>query len=199
MKIFADTASLADIERFNEHPWISGFTTNPTIFKAVGVTDPMKHASDIVARTNKPVSIDGPPEKVWQLAENAIPKVVHPLEEVQPVHDWINHTAVFLPSQIVATSGFYTRRDIISVFAGRIMDTGNEVAPVILAAKKTGAQVLWASSREVAHIAAARACGCDIITLTPDLIDKMDSTWGMPVEAMMDLTIRQFEEDRIPW
>lgn len=198
MRIFADTASLADIERFDAHPWISGFTTNPTIFKAAGVTDPMKHASDILARTRKPVSIDGPPEKVWQLAENAIPKVVHPALEVQQVHDWINHTAVFLPSQILPPQ-FYTSRDIISVFAGRIMDTGAEVQSVIQAAKKTGAQVLWASSREVAHIAAAKACGCDIITLTPDLIDKMDRCWGMPVEAMMEETIAMFERDRVPW
>ena len=198
MRIYADTASLPDIERFNEHPWISGFTTNPTIFKAAGVTDPLKHASDIVARTNKPVSIDGPPERVWQLAENAIPKVVHPALEVQQVHDWINHTAVFVPQQILPQS-FYTSRDIISVFAGRIMDTGASPLEVIKRAKATKAQVLWASSRELAHIASAMACGCDIITLTPDLIDKMDRYWGMPIEAMMDETIAMFERDRVAW
>ena len=199
MRIYADTANLADIERLDSHPWVSGFTTNPTIFKAAGVTDPLKHASDIVARTNKPVSIDGPPERVWMLAENAIPKVVHPLDEVKPVHDWINHTAVFLPSQIVSVSGFYTRRDIISVFAGRIMDTGQSPFEVIKKAKQTGAQVLWASTRELAHIASAMQCGCDIITMTPDLIDKMDRFWGMPIEAMMDETIAMFERDRVAW
>lgn len=197
MRIYADTASLADIERFDAHPWVSGFTTNPTIFKAAGVTDPMKHASDILARTRKPVSIDGPPEKVWALAENAIPKIID-VSMIDAVHAPLNHTAIFLPSQL-ATPSWYKPWDIVSVFAGRIMDTGNEVGGVFAAAKKTGAQVLWASAREVAHIAAAKACGCDIITLTPDLIDKMDRCWGMPVEAMMDETIAMFERDRVAW
>ena len=197
MRIYADTASLADIERFDEHPWISGFTTNPTIFRNEGVSDPMKHASDILARTKKPVSIDGPPEKVWAMAENAIPKVVDP-SLVQQVHAPINHTAIFLPSQLMAGT-WYQPGDIISVFAGRIMDCGSEVNSVIAVARKTRAQVLWASTRELAHIAAAKACGCDIITLTPDLIDKMDRYWGMPVEAMMDETIAMFERDRVAW
>lgn len=197
MRIYADTASLADIERFDEHPWISGFTTNPTIFKAAGVTDPMKHASDILARTNKPVSIDGPPEKVWAMAENAIPKVID-CSLIDSVHPPINHTAIFMPHQLMGAA-WYQPHDIVSVFAGRIMDCGAELNSVIAAAKKTKAQVLWASSRELAHIAAAKACGCDIITLTPDLIDKMDRTWGMPVEAMMDETIAMFERDRVAW
>ena len=195
MRIFADTALLADIERLNEHPWVSGFTTNPTIFKQAGVTDPEAHAKEILTLTDKPVSIDGPLERVWGLGPNAIPKVVGALTP-NLNRPPLNHTAICTPAQL---ANEYRSDDIVSIFAGRIMDTGRSPNKLISLARLTGAQVLWASTRELYHIRMAEIAGCDIITIPPAMIDKLADWWDAPLESVAERTIAQFAADRIPW
>lgn len=205
MRIFVDTASLAEIEEWNDHDWVSGFTTNPTLYRAWGGADKwngLGWAKELVRITTKPISIDGPPE-VWDLGPNVIRKVASnrmPQSVLELGMGWdvahrpVNHTAVVLPGQ-VRLLGWYTRQDIISVFAGRIMDTGRSPESVIRRAQDTGAQVLWASVREPYNILQAEEFGCDIVTVPPAILRKFIDWRGKPLEVVASETIAQFERD----
>lgn len=193
MRIYVDSASLAEVEEWDSHPWVSGFTTNPTLMKQQApsdVFDPMHWASELVRLTDKPVSIDGPPE-VRALGENVWRKVMPGYaHEVRT-----NVTAVCSASQ-AQNEGKLHYTDIISVFAGRIMDTGRDPQPVIDAAKETGAQVLWASVREPYNILQAEWSGCDIVTVPPAILRKWLDWQGKPLETVAAETIAQFDRDR---
>ena len=201
MRIFCDTASLAEIEEWAAHPWVSGFTTNPTLLRTQHLGDAMEWARDAVRLADKkPISIDGP-ESVWDLGPNVWRKVCRPVIVPDPETTWkgpINYTAVCHPAQIVAAgwSFRYNPDDIISVFAGRIMDTGRDPQPVIDAAKQTHAAILWASVREPYNIVQAEAAGCDIVTVPPSILRKYLDWHGRPLEAVAEGTIAQFDRDR---
>ena len=200
MKIYVDTASLDEIKEWDVHPWVSGFTTNPTLARLyVETTEvyPPKGphgfwgwAKELVSLTDKPVSIDGPPE-VWNLRENVYRKVTS--SDMPPGPCQVNLTAVCSVRQTRVQ--WLKPDDIISVFAGRIMDTGRDPIAVIDAAKKTGAQVLWASVREPYNIVMAEDAGCDIVTVPPAILKKYLAWHGKPLETVAQETIRQFERD----
>ncbi len=195
MQVWVDTANLDEIREWRQHPWVSGFTTNPTLMLGnYGLYEgAMGWAKKVVdAADGYPISIDGPPE-VWELGPNVIRKVVNIPGDSRP--HALNHTAVCTVAQ-VGLEGWYYGRDIISVFAGRILDTGRDPQPVIDAAKATGAQVLWASVREPYHMVMAEAAGCDIITVPPAILQKWLDWHGKPLEQVARETIAQFDKDR---
>lgn len=198
MLIYADTANLADIEKYNEDDRIAGFTTNPTIFKNAGVTDPLRHAQEIMYLTDKPVSIDGPVQIVRGLGENAIPKVSVPLYTNLPERSGItNWTAVCSPIQIdIMRRGQLGSEDIVSVFAGRIMDTGTAPVHMIKEAHDLGCRVLWASTRALYDVKMAERLGCDIITLQPQFIEKLDML-GEHLDKVAARTLKQFHNDNM--
>lgn len=189
MRIFVDTASLTEIEEWNEHPWVSGFTTNPTLMKSEA-SDGMLWAKLAVELTDKPLSIDGP-VSVWDLGPNVYRKVIT-VPEVRSGP--INHTAICHSGQL--QRGRYEPGDIVSVFAGRIMDTGRRPTGVIDEAKKSVADVLWASVREPYNIVQAEGAGCDIVTVTPPILRKYLDWRKRPLELVAEQTIAQFEADR---
>lgn len=200
MLIYADTAHLSDIEKYNEDDRISGFTTNPTIFKNAGVDNAYLHTLSILDRTNKPVSIDGPLHKVAAMAENAIPKYAVPLFtniDRQGITRPINFTAVCSPIQIdvLRRTSLFTK-DIVSVFAGRIMDTGTAPVHMIKEAHDLGCRVLWASTRSLYDIKMAERLGCDIITLQPQFIEKLDML-GEHLDKVAQRTLKQFHDDNM--
>lgn len=192
MQVWVDTADLADIHRWVDHPWVSGFTTNPTLMRQAGATNAAHWAEKAVrAAGGLPISIDGPPE-VWDLGPNVIRKVIRPEPESLDGHR-TNLTGI-----CCIENWFPVTYDlgIISVFAGRILDTGRDPQPVIDAAKATGAQVLWASVREPYHMVMAEAAGCDIITVPPAILQKWLDWHGKPLEQVARETIAQFDKDR---
>lgn len=197
MRIFIDTASLAEIEEWNAHPWVSGFTTNPTLMRGnlhevlVSQPDAMGWARRAVGLTDKPISIDGPPE-VYDLGPNVFVKMAA-IPNQQYIGRRTNWTAVCTPEQLPEAAH---RGSIISVFAGRIMDTGRDPQPVIDAARATGAQVLWASVREPYNLVQAEASGCDIVTVPPAILRKWLDWHGKPLEVVAAETIAQFDKDR---
>ena len=206
MKIWVDTADLNEIAEWAEHPWVSGFTTNPTLMRAAdpdashtggvapGGFTTMKWAEAVVkAARGKPISIDGPPE-VWELGPNVYRKVVDYPYFFDSTRPRLNLTAICNASQIPRDGAH--PQDVISVFAGRILDTGRSPQPVIDAAKQTGAQVLWASVREPYNITMAEQMGCDIITVPPVILRKYLEWNAMPLETVAELTIAQFDKDR---
>ena len=90
---------------------------------------------------------------------------------------------------------------IVSVFAGRIADTGVDPVPVMraavaLAARKPRAEVLWASPREVLNIYQARDCGCHIITATPDILKKLEMS-GKDLDQLSQDTVIMFYQDAV--
>jgi transaldolase len=197
MKLYVDTASLSEIEEWDAHPWVSGFTTNPTLMTTgydppIGGLEAWDWAREVVRLTDKPISIDGPPE-VWELGPNVYRKVA------QPIQNWrSNYTAVCTVAQVeqmLEIPDIYRQGAIISVFAGRIMDTGRNPRAIIEAAKKTGAQVLWASVREPYNIVNAEMTGCDIVTVPPAILRKWLDWNGKPLEVVAAETIAQFEKD----
>lgn len=200
MRIYVDTASLSEIEEWAAHPWVSGFTTNPTLMRARdypredGVY-PHQNAMDwareaVRLAAGKPISIDGPPE-VWKLGGNVHRKVTYWIPS--DVTCKINLTAICSRRQVPKVAN---ESDIFSVFVGRIMDTGRDPQPVINAAKQTGAQVLWASVREPYNITQAEAAGCDIVTVPPPILRKYLEWNGKPLEVVAAETIAQFDRDR---
>ncbi len=201
MLIYADTASPSDIERYDEDERIAGFTTNPTLFLRAGAKSARKHALDLVGLTTKPISVDGPIDVVCDLGPHVIPKVpvVHPLP-VLPDRP-VNLTAVLTRMQVGLAVTHGRKDDIVSVFAGRIADTGNDPLHIVHSYRvQVRSRLLWASAREIWHYKLAEHADCDIITLTPALIDKLDCL-DLSLEQMAGVTLDQFEEDRAaaPW
>lgn len=190
MKIFCDTASLAEIEEWNQHPSVAGFTTNPTLMKG-HAENAWQWAKEAVALTTKPISIDGP-ESLWELGPNVYRKVVRMPERLTVGH--LNHTAICTTEQL--SRRHYKAADIISVFCGRIMDTGRNPVPILRAAQEKGCQVLWASVREPYNIVQAELIGCDIVTVPPTILRKYLDWKGRPLAQVAAETIAQFEADR---
>lgn len=190
MRIWVDTANLDEIAEWAEHPWVSGFTTNPTLM------DPDSDAwiwaaAAVAAADGKPISIDGPQE-VYDLG-NVYRKRI--MEFGGTLYGRDNLTAVCHQSQL-RDLVIEDEDAVISVFAGRIMDTGRDPQPVIDAARTTGAQVLWASVREPYNIVQAEAAGCDIVTVPPAILRKYLDWHGKPLETVAQETIAQFDKDR---
>jgi transaldolase len=185
LRIFIDSAELADIERYNDDPAISGFTTNATLVKRAGAD-----VQKLVHSTTKDISIEYDPDLYsphvrWKITDWS---QAHP----ETAALW-NLTAICAPQQVPAK---LPADAIISVFAGRIMDTGRMPGVTIALAKRTGAQVLWASSRSVYDITQAERYGCDIITVTPAIYEKYREWHRMDLEEVGRRTIAQFDADR---
>jgi transaldolase len=205
MRIYVDTANLDEIREWRTHPWVSGFTTNPTLMRNTehvvntqrlgphGRTAGEWAAEAVEAADGYPISIDGPPE-VRELGLNVYRKVLPPRTGVTDPGPRTNITAICHTNQLRGVR-FSATDAIISVFAGRIMDTGRDPQPVIDAAKATGAQVLWASVREPYNIVQAEQAGCDIITVPPAILRKWLDWNGKPLETVAAETIAQFAKD----
>lgn len=183
MRVFIDSAELADIEKYAQDPDITGFTTNATLVKRAGADIDLL----VKAASGKEISV----EAATASGGNVRWKTTDP---TKVVNDTWNLTAICSPSQVPR---LLPAGSIISVFAGRIMDTGRSPAQVITLAKRTGAQVLWASSRSVYDITLAAIHGCDIITVTPAIYEKYKEWDGMDLDEVARRTIAQFEADRV--
>lgn len=222
VKIFADGADLDGILEMAELSYIKGFTTNPTLMRKAGVTNYEAFARGLLERiTQHPVSFevfaDDFPGMIAQARAIAswgknvnvkIPVMNTRGEFTGPVLRTLaaegielNVTAIMTPAQVMATAAVLDYRvpAIVSVFAGRVADTG--IDPVahmrackdILAAQPR-AELLWASPREVLNIFQADDIGCDIITCTNDMIAKL----GLAGKDLLDYsreTVQMFHRD----
>jgi len=199
VKVFLDSAVLSEMIRLE--PKVSGFTTNPTLLRKAGVINYESWAKIVASRfPDKPISfevfgddwdsIQDQAEKLSKLGENVYVKVPVVFTDGVPTYDLIkslgrqkikiNVTAVMTEVQCRALAQYISRAvpSIVSIFAGRIADTGRDpVLSVNQACEVLGhlknVEILWASTREVYNIKQASETGCHIITLTPDLIDKL--------------------------
>jgi len=233
IKIFADGASVPSIVESAKDPRIAGFTTNPTLMRKDGVTDYRAFAKAVLAHvTTKPISFevfaDEPPEmkrqaleiKTW--AENVYVKIpitntkgvscVPLVRELSHAGVKVNVTAMCTLDQGRETAAALKggAPSVISVFAGRVADTGRDPVPhmrealaICRAADDQGAsrpsgapkiELLWASPRELLNIVQAAEVGCDIITVTPDLLKKLPLV-GKDLGAYSLETVQMFFRD----
>ncbi len=201
INIFADGADLAGIKAMSAEPWIRGITTNPTLMRKAGVTDYKAFALDVLNIVpDRPVSFEvfaddfdemarqameiaswGPNVNVKIPVTNTRGQFAGPLIRQLALNGvQLNITAVMTLEQVRAISEYLVDETpaIVSVFAGRIADTGVDPMPIMREAlkalgSKPKAQLLWASPRELLNIIQADEMGCHIITATNDILAKL--------------------------
>jgi len=222
VKLFADGADLAGIAEMAKNPTISGFTTNPTLMKRAGVTDYKSFALNVLEVVpDRPVSFevfaDDFPTMEKQAFEIAswgknvnvkIPVMNTKGEFAGPLIKTLSHsgvkvnvTALMTIDQVRAVEeNLSTDTDsIVSVFAGRIADTGIDPLPIMSAAvkilkRKPKSELIWASPRELLNIFQADSVGCHIITATNDILNKM-SLVGKDLHKFSLETVEMFYKD----
>jgi transaldolase len=201
IKIYADGARLEDMLAAYRAGKASGFTTNPTLMRQAGITDYEGFAKDVLG-TIKDRSIsfevfadDFPTmavqgRKIAALGENVFVKIpitntkgessIPLIRELSADGIKLNVTAIMTLEQVRDVVGALSPETpaIVSVFAGRIADTGRDPVPLMrqaleICASRPKAELLWASPREVLNIYQADEIGCHIITVTPDLLKKL--------------------------
>ncbi len=223
IKIFADGASLPSMLEAARDPKIAGLTTNPTLMRKAGISDYRAFAKEVLAVIkDKPISFevfaDEFPEMQRQAREiatwgdNVYVKIpitntkrasAAPLvKELAGAGVKLNVTAICTLDQVRETAAALKggAPSVVSVFAGRIADTGRDPVPLmkealgICRAAGAGIELLWASPRELLNIIQAAEVGCDIITVTPDLLKKLELVGKDLAEFSLD-TVQMFYRD----
>ena len=222
IKIFADGADLESIKKLNIHKDISGFTTNPSLMKKAGVTDYKKFCLEVLhVVKDKPISFEifsDDLEKMYDQAKEIsswgkninvkIPisntKGESTCELVKKLSNekiTCNVTAILTLDQLEKVVEVLSPSTpaILSIFAGRIADTGIDPGPLMkesvkIAKSKPLANILWASTREILNIFQAEEIGCHIITVPHDLLKKL-SFIGKNLNELSLETVKSFYED----
>lgn len=223
MKIYADTAVVEEIR--SVYNYVSGITTNPTLMRKAGVVNYLDHASALSRGfPEKSLSLeviaDDPEEMIAQgrklakIGDNVTVKIPivnsrgesceQAIMQLTTERIRVNVTAVFTYEQFRAAKSSlnwgYNDGNIISVFAGRIADTGvDPVAMIRNMASTLGdasrISVLWASTREILNYAHAECATCGIITMTPNLIHKMIALRFKDLTELSTETAKMFYDD----
>lgn len=206
INIYADGADEKTILEMNKNKLITGFTTNPTLMRKSGVRDYEKFSKKILNKVKKkPISFEVFSDDLNEMKEQALKIsswgqnifVKIPIMNTQKKYTYklikqltdlnikLNITAIMTEVQAIkAIESIQNNTEtIISIFAGRIADTQRDPLPIlnnIIKFKNTNklnnVKILWASPREILNLQQAREIGCDIITLTDTLIDKIKYT-----------------------
>lgn len=223
VKVFADGADKKGMLELNANPLIKGLTTNPTLMRKAGIPDFETFARDILQSiTVKPLSLevfsdDFPEMKRQALKINGWAKNVYvkipitntrgesslPLvRELAADGVKLNVTAILTPEQVEGVSKALNPNvpAVVSVFAGRIADTGVDPVPYMRKSKEIlktlpHAELLWASVREVLNIFQADECGCHIVTVPHDILGKAIKMAGMDLTALSLDTVKMFAND----
>jgi transaldolase len=223
VKIFADGADKAGMLDLYANPLIHGLTTNPTLMKKAGLTDYEGFARNILETiTTKPISFevfsDDPAEmrrealKIAAWGSNVYVKIpvtntrgefMGPLiHELSADGVKLNVTALLTLPQVrdVAEALVESVPAVVSVFAGRVADTGVDPEPLMRASRcileeKPMAELLWASVREVLNIFQADQCGCHIVTVPHDILSKALKMAGMDLTSLSLDTVKMFAAD----
>ena len=221
-RIFADGANLQSILELADDPRISGFTTNPTLMHQAGVTDYARFAAELLSHvTTHPVSFEAFADEredmrrqaklIASWGENVYVKIPVTTTSGEPmtelVHDLshdgvkVNVTAMFTLAQVEGITAAVAggAPSYLSIFAGRIADAGVDPVPLVrraveIMAAAPGAECMWASPREVLNLVQANSAGCHIITMTLDLLRKLDGL-GKDLSQFSLETVQMFFRD----
>lgn len=222
IKIFADGADIEAMLREYRKGIVKGFTTNPTLMKKAGVKDYITFAGELVkVIPDLPLSFEvfaddfatmqSEAEALSSLGGNVMVKIpitnsqgessiplIHRLS-MRGVN--MNITAVFTVRQVIDAVDALEEgtHNYVSVFGGRIANAGVDPEPIMtvdaqICHAKPGTELLWASPREIFNIIQADRCGCDIITVTNDLLEKI-TDFGKSLEQFSLETVQMFVRD----
>jgi transaldolase len=222
IKLFADGANLSEMTAMYRDPRIVGFTTNPTLMRKAGISDYAAFARDVLhAIPDRPVSFEVFADELDEMEAQARiiaawgvnVNVKIPVTNTKGVFAGpiirslsregiiLNVTAIMTVDQVrlVADALAAETPAIISVFAGRVADTGVDPIPHMIACRRElalrpKAELLWASPRELLNLFHADEAGCDIITATPDILAKLALIGKDLAEYSLD-TVRMFHRD----
>ena len=222
IKLYQDGAELPKMIAARAQGVVDGFTTNPTLMRKAGVSDYKEFAKKVIAAIpDLPISFevfsdafDMMEREAREIANwggdtyvkipitNTKGELAAPLVRKLSAEGFsLNVTAIMTLDQVeaVASAAASGARTIVSVFAGRIADTGVDPVPMMTKAVAIlkdlpRAELLWASPREVLNVLQAEECGCHIITATPDLIAKVP-LFGKDLSQYSLETVKMFYED----
>ena len=221
-KIFADGADREGILNYSADPVIQGFTTNPTLMRAAGITDYEEFARDVVEIVgDRPVSFEVFSDEPHVMHKQAL-KIAGWGEHVHvkiPITDTdgastaelqstlagdgvqLNVTALLTLAQVETAAAALADgpHSYISVFAGRIADTGRDPVPIMrdalaVLAPHPHLELIWASPREILNVVQAAEIDCHVITVTHALLSKLD--WlGRDLDEVSLDTVQMFHRD----
>lgn len=222
INIYADGAVIEDMVEAYKSGTIKGFTTNPTLMKQAGITNYEEFAKEAIRNIpDKPISFEVFSDdfntmekealKLASWGENVYVKIpisnslgessIPLIESLSNQGVQLNITAILTLKQVRETVETFAggTNNIVSVFAGRIADSGVDPIPLMNKAakichQKSGTELLWASPRELLNIFQAEECGCDIITCTPTIMKKISSV-GKSLEQISLETVQMFSRD----
>jgi len=221
-KIFCDIAELKQIKKFNKKKIVKGFTTNPSLMRKAGAIDYKKYSKKILKICNKkPVSLEVFADNFKEIKKQAllinkwgknvyvkIPVVNSKgifmgkvIRELNNKNIKLNITAVYSANQTKKILSLINKKTklIISIFAGRAADTGKDPVPefkksIKMANKFKNVEILWASVREPYNYLQAKQLGCQIITIPPSIIEKIEN-FGKSFDQLTKETVKAFLVD----
>jgi len=224
VKLFADGADLHEMVSLYRRPYIRGFTTNPTLMRRAGVHDYRQFAREVLATIpDRPISFEVFSDDFDEMERQAramaawgpcvYVKIPVTNTRGEPSYDLIhrlshagvnvNVTAVLTLDQVGRAAHAIAggAPSNVSMFAGRIADTGRDPVPIMtdaleILAAAPRAELIWASPRELLNIFQADTIGCHIITLTSDILKKLELV-GKGLDALSLDTVRMFRDDAL--
>ena len=220
--VFADGADIDGMKAEYAKGIVKGFTTNPSLMKKAGVSDYVSFSAEVVkAIPDLPLSfevfaddfetMEKEAKVIAALGNNVYVKIpitntkgessIPLIQRLSADGIKLNVTAVFTVNQVQQSVDALAEgtQNIVSVFAGRIMDAGVDAEPIMketadICKQKSGTQSLWASCREVFNIIQADRCGVDIITVTNDLLSKLPNFGKDLIQFSLE-TVQMFARD----
>ena len=222
VKVFCDIADLSLIKKFNKRQIVKGFTTNPSLMRKAGAKNYELYSKQIIeVCKNKPISFEvfaddqksmiKQGEKISSWGKNVYVKVPvvnsknkfsgNVIKELNRKNIKLNITAVYTANQTAKILKVINKKTkvIISIFAGRAGDTGKDPIPefiksIKLAKNYKNVEILWASVREPYNYLQAKQLGCNIITIPPKIIEKIES-FGKSLDSLTKETVKIFLKD----
>ena len=222
IKIFCDIADISKIKKFNRKKIVKGFTTNPTLMKKAGAKDYELYSKKILKVCNKkPISFEVFADdnknilrqalKINKWGKNVYVKIPvinskglfsgKIIKELNNKNIKLNITAVYNSQQTKKIINSINKKTkvIISIFAGRAADTGKDPIPEFVNSLKfakrfKNVEILWASVREPYNYIQAKQLGCDIITIPPNIIEKIEN-FGKSYDQLTKETVKTFYKD----
>lgn len=221
IKLFADGADIGEMYELYNKKIVSGYTTNPSLMRKAGVKDYKKFAKEVLELIpDMPISFEVFSDDIHEMEKEAreisswgkniyvkIPitntsgmSTSSLIKNLSSDGIKVNITAILTPTQVDDIIDYLDKQtpSIVSVFAGRIADTGMDPVPIMTYISKIvrnhNIELLWASTREVLNIIQAQNCGCHIITVTPDILKKLPM-FGKDLTELSLETVQMFYND----
>ena len=220
-KIFCDIADINLIKRFNKKTIVKGFTTNPSLMRKAGAKNYSQYCKNILKITKKPISFEVFADENKNIFNQALKisswgKQVYvkipvtnskgvflgkAIKKLNNKNIKLNITAVYTADQTLKILNKINKKTkvIISIFAGRMADTGKDPIPefiksIRISKKYKNVEILWASVRESYNYLQAEQLGCHIITVPPSIIEKIEK-FGKSFQKLTVETVKGFLVD----